>query len=94
VLRYAGKVGTGFSDAELTKLRARLDRMARGTSPLEGVPAAESRGAQWVTPSLVGEVVYAERTSDGRLRAPAWKGWRPDKAPDEVVREAPPGADG
>jgi bifunctional non-homologous end joining protein LigD len=89
VLRYAGKVGTGFSDAELTKLRARLDRMSRETSPLDGVPRAESRDAHWVTPTLVGEVVYAERTSDGRLRAPTWKGWRPDKDAGDVVVEAP-----
>jgi bifunctional non-homologous end joining protein LigD len=89
VLRYAGKVGTGFTDAELTKLRARLDSLERKTSPLEGVPTAEARDAHWVTPSLVGEVVYAEATSDGRLRAPAWKGLRPDKDPGEVVRELP-----
>ena len=86
-LRYAGRVGTGFSDAELKKLRARLDRLARATSPLEGVPREDSRDANWVTPTLVGEVVYAERTSEGRLRAPAWKGWRPDKEPDEVREE-------
>ncbi len=87
VLRYAGRVGTGFTDAELTKLRARLDRMARQTSPLDGVPREDARDAHWVTPSLVGEVIYAERTSEGRLRAPAWKGWRPDKAPSDVVPE-------
>jgi bifunctional non-homologous end joining protein LigD len=89
VLRYAGKVGTGFTDAELKKLRTRLDGLARTTSPLEAVPAAEARAAHWVTPSLVGEVVYAEATTDGRLRAPAWKSWRPDKDPAEVVRELP-----
>ncbi|MGN6503558.1 MAG: non-homologous end-joining DNA ligase, partial [Pseudolysinimonas sp.] len=87
VLRYAGRVGTGFSDAELTKLRARLDRLARVTSPLEGVPSEDARDARWVTPTLVGEVVYAERTSEGRLRAPAWKGWRPDKDASDVVPE-------
>lgn len=89
VLRYVGRVGTGFSDSELTKLRARLDRLARQTSPLDDVPREDARDAHWVTPTLVGEVIYAEVTSDGRLRAPAWKGWRPDKSPDEVVREAP-----
>jgi bifunctional non-homologous end joining protein LigD len=86
-LRYVGKVGTGFTDKELRSLRTRLDGMSRTTSPISGVPAAEAREARWVTPSLVGEVVFAETTSDGRLRAPAWKGWRPDKDPAEVVRE-------
>jgi bifunctional non-homologous end joining protein LigD len=83
-LRYVGRVGSGFTDRELTELRARLDRLARQTSPLIGVPGADAREAHWVTPSLVGEVGYAERTSDGRLRAPTWRGWRPDKSPDEV----------
>jgi bifunctional non-homologous end joining protein LigD len=86
-LRYIGKVGTGFTDKELRSLRTRLDGMSRKTSPVSGVPAAEAREARWVTPSLVGEVVFAETTSDGRLRAPAWKGWRPDKDPADVVRE-------
>lgn len=90
-LRYAGRVGTGFSDAELKKLRTRLDRLARQTSPLEGVPREDARDAHWVTPTLVGEVVYAELTSEGRMRAPAWKGWRPDKDPSEVVPETPAG---
>jgi bifunctional non-homologous end joining protein LigD len=89
VLRYVGRVGTGFTDAELVRLRSRLEGLARATSPLDGVPAADAREAHWVTPKLVGEVVYAEATGDGRLRAPAWRGWRPDKAPAEVVREQP-----
>ena len=38
-------------------------------------------------PELVGEVRYSERTGDGRLRQPSWRGLRPDKAPDEVVWE-------
>ena len=50
-------------------------------------PTSATRDANWVTPTLVGEVVYAERTSEGRLRAPAWKGWRPDKDASEVVPE-------
>ena len=39
----------------------------------------------FVRPELVGEVRYSERTRDGRLRQPSWRGLRPDKAPDEVV---------
>jgi bifunctional non-homologous end joining protein LigD len=86
-LRYVGRVGTGFSDAELTKLRARLDGMSRQSSPFAEVPREDARDARWVSPSLVGEVEFAEATSEGRLRAPAWKGWRPDKDPEDVVLE-------
>ena len=41
----------------------------------------------FVDPTLVGEVRYSERTSDGRLRQPSWRGMRPDKEPGEVVWE-------
>lgn len=83
-LRYVGRVGTGFTDADLVATRATLDRLARQTSPLIGVPGTDAREAHWVTPRLVGEVGFAERTADGRLRAPVWRGWRPDKSPGEV----------
>ena len=83
-LRYVGRVGTGFTDADLAATRAKLDRLARQTSPLVGVPGPDARDAHWVTPKLVGEVGFAERTTDGRLRAPTWRGWRPDKSPDDV----------
>jgi bifunctional non-homologous end joining protein LigD len=86
-LRYVGRVGTGFTDKQLAEMRTRLDALARKTSPLIDVPSADARDANWVTPSLVGEVEFAELTGDGRLRAPAWRGWRPDKSPGEVVRE-------
>jgi bifunctional non-homologous end joining protein LigD len=86
-LEYVGRVGSGFTDAQLTDLRAKLDRMARETSPLIDVPAADAKDAHWVTPKLVGEVEYAELTADGKLRAPTWRGWRPDKSPRDVVRE-------
>jgi bifunctional non-homologous end joining protein LigD len=85
--RYVGRVGTGFADKELHILRARLDRIARKTSPLEDVPAADARDAHWVTPNLVGEVEYAEVTSDGRLRQPSWRGWRTDKDAADVIAE-------
>ena len=88
-LRYVGRVGTGFTDRQLAAMRTMLDGLARKTSPLRDVPSTAVRDAHWVTPSLVGEVEFAEITADGRLRAPAWRGWRPDKDPSDVIRETP-----
>ena len=51
------------------------------------MPRADAGDAHWVTPSLVGEVRFAEWTDDGRLRQASWRGWRPDKRAADVVRE-------
>jgi bifunctional non-homologous end joining protein LigD len=88
-LRYAGKVGTGFSDDALADLRTRLRPLERPTSPfVDAVPPPISRGATWADPVLVGEVRFTEWTRDRRLRQPAWRGLRPDKAPGEVREES------
>ncbi len=87
-LRYVGRVGTGFSERELDELGPKLKRLERKTSPLDAVPAADARDARWVTPQLVAEVEFGEWTPAGRLRQPSWRGWRPDKNPDQVVVEA------
>ena len=88
-LVYAGQVGTGFTREILADLDRRLRGLARKTSPFaDPLPSADARGAHWVTPKLVGEVAFTEWTRDGRLRHPAWRGLRPDKAPDDVVRES------
>ncbi|QHC54420.1 ATP-dependent DNA ligase [Rathayibacter tanaceti] len=91
-LVYSGRVGTGFSDRERRSL---VDRLAEHASdePAVSVPPAESRGVHWVSPVLVGEVRYRERTSAGTLRQPVWRGWRADKAASEVRVEGP-GAEG
>jgi bifunctional non-homologous end joining protein LigD len=87
-LVYAGKVGTGFTHASLAALAARLAPLEVDDPPFTGrVPAADARAAHWVRPDVVGEVRFAEWTRDGRLRHPAWRGLRPDKAPRDVVRE-------
>ena len=58
-LRYLGHVGTGFSDAKLVDLTARLRPLTRATSPFdEVVPREHARKARWVDPVLVGEVEY------------------------------------
>ncbi|MEW9533450.1 non-homologous end-joining DNA ligase [Microbispora sp. NPDC049125] len=87
-LRYAGSVGTGFTEATLRDLAARLAPLARATPPFgEEPPREETRGARWVEPVLVGEVQYAEWTGESRLRHPSWRGLREDKDPEDVIRE-------
>jgi len=78
-LRFVGKVGTGFSDADLTKMKDTFSRMKRMRAPVQGTPAAIARAAHWITPRLVGEVQFGEWTTSGHLRHPVWRGWRPDK---------------
>jgi bifunctional non-homologous end joining protein LigD len=88
-LRYLGHVGTGFSDAQLDALMARLRPLTRPTSPFdETVPREHARHARWTEPVLVGEVEYRVITRDGRLRHASWQGLRPDRSPDEVVLPA------
>lgn len=88
-LTYVGRVGTGFTDRDLDAMAGRLRRLERVTSPFDALPAADARDARFTTPTLVGEVEFAEWTATGKLRQPSWRGWRPDKSPAEVVRETP-----
>jgi bifunctional non-homologous end joining protein LigD len=90
-LRYAGKVGTGFTDASLRELEARLREREAPASPFaERVPGASS--VTWTRPELVAEVSFTEWTNDGRMRHPSFRGLREDKDPREVVREVPSSA--
>jgi bifunctional non-homologous end joining protein LigD len=84
--RYAGRVGTGFSDAELDRLGKLLDPLKREDSPF-GAGERPPRGAVFVEPELVAEIEFGEWTSAGVLRHPSYKGLREDKAAGEVVRE-------
>jgi bifunctional non-homologous end joining protein LigD len=85
-LVYAGKVGTGFTDAMLEELVKLMTPLARKTSPFtRGAPPPKA--AQFVEPKLVGEFEFVEWTRGGQLRAPAFKGLRDDKGPKEVARE-------
>jgi bifunctional non-homologous end joining protein LigD len=84
-LRYAGHVGTGFTQAALTDLTRRLQPLYSADSPFGmTVPAQHARGVQWVHPQLVGEVAFIEWTSDQVLRHPSWRGLRADKNPGQV----------
>ena len=90
-LRYAGRVGTGFDEDELRRLRSALDRIERKTSPFID-PPADQAGVHWVTPERVAEFAFTEWTDDGRLRHPSYLGERDDKDAREVVREQPQNA--
>jgi bifunctional non-homologous end joining protein LigD len=88
-LTYVGNVGTGFTDAALKSLASDLKPLATDNPAFAGaIPRVQARDAHWVTPTLVGEVTFAEWTRDGRLRQPSWRGLRPDKSAAEVRRES------
>jgi bifunctional non-homologous end joining protein LigD len=84
-LRYAGKVGTGFTRATLRDLATRLAPLRRDGSPF--ADEVRERGATWVQPRLVAQIGFSEWTRDGRLRHPRFLGLREDKPAGEVVRE-------
>jgi bifunctional non-homologous end joining protein LigD len=87
-LQYAGRVGSGFSEAMLARLEGLLAPLRSDADPFVGVPALDARDALWVRPELVGEVEFAEFTPGGILRQARWRGLRPDKSPTEVERES------
>ena len=89
-LRFIGRVGTGFTEKELGKLRDILAPLHTVDSPFNpALPRPEARGVTYVRPELVGEVRYAEMTSDGHLRHASWRGLRPDQDPADVILEPP-----
>lgn len=87
-LQFAGRVGTGFTEKDLAALKKTLAPLHTDESPFTTrLSGLDAKGVTFVEPTLVGEVRFSERTSDGRLRQPSWRGLRPDKSPDEVVWE-------
>jgi DNA ligase D-like protein (predicted ligase) len=87
-LRYAGKVGTGYTQATLHDLGIRLRKLER-VEPVFVDARPIPKGTHWTRPQLVAQIGFAEWTSDGRLRQPRFLGLRDDKNPAEVVRERP-----
>jgi bifunctional non-homologous end joining protein LigD len=85
--RYAGKVGTGFTEATRRELLRALAPARVDAPPVAGAP--RMRDARWVAPRLVAQIAFTEWTADGKLRHPSFQGLRDDKAPEDCVREAP-----
>jgi len=87
-LRYAGKVGTGFSTTTLASIHARLKPLQIAKPALAKPPTgAEARGVHWLQPQLLAEVAYAQMTRDGIVRHSVFHGLRDDKAATAIDLE-------
>jgi len=86
-LRYVGNVGTGFNRDSLGDAMDRLQALEETPPPFPDVMRSrpELRKAHWVKPSLVAKVEHRQLTSAGRLRVPAFQGFREDKRPEECT---------
>jgi bifunctional non-homologous end joining protein LigD len=88
-LVYCGRVGTGFTEEERSRLFEQLNESHMDLNPFAEFPREElTAGDMWTAPRLVVQVRFAEWTEDGRLREPVYEGLREDKPPEEVVRES------
>ena len=87
-LLYAGKVGTGFSEATLEMLGKKMKPLERKECPFSNYDES-TRNIHWVKPVLVAEIQFAEWTKASRLRVPRYKGLRNDKDAKDVVKEVP-----
>ena len=86
---FAGKVGTGFDNALLLDLRARLEKLIVSKPPFTKAVGLPRLRAHWVRPQIVVQVAFTEWTPYDKLRHPRLLGLRPDKSAREVVRERP-----
>jgi bifunctional non-homologous end joining protein LigD len=76
-ITWAGNVGSGLDERSIADLLRRLEALRVETppiSPLPKMPKTPVRRVKWVEPRLRAKVAYAERTRDGRLRAPVFLG--------------------
>jgi bifunctional non-homologous end joining protein LigD len=88
-LTWIGQVGTGFTDRMLQDFMDRLKAVESEHPPVADPELAKVKGARWVRPELVCVVEYLQMTVAGKLRAPSFKGLRPDKLPEDCVLERP-----
>jgi bifunctional non-homologous end joining protein LigD len=87
-LRYAGRVGTGFSNRAGDELKKKMDRLKAKSSPFDKTPPGQ-KGAIWLKPELVAEIEFRSWTADGIIRHSSFQGLREDKPAEEVVAEKP-----
>jgi bifunctional non-homologous end joining protein LigD len=85
---YAGHVGTGFDQAALKSLYGTMQALRTDKKPFEQ-KVKDEHTTTWLIPKIVGEVKFAEWTSEGEMRHPAFLGLRNDKEAPKVIREQP-----
>jgi bifunctional non-homologous end joining protein LigD len=89
-LRYAGKVGTGFTEATLGSIHEQLKPLKAKKPAVVNPPGgAEFKGVHWLKPRLLAEVAFAEMTKDGSVRHAVFHGLRDDKPAKEITEERP-----
>jgi len=99
-LKFAGKVGSGFTAKSLSILYKKFREeewddcpfvdlpSKQGGEWVQGITPSMMKKMHWVNPKFVAEIKFAEWTRDGKLRQPVFLGLREDKSPTEVKREA------
>jgi bifunctional non-homologous end joining protein LigD len=89
-LRYAGKIGAGFTTDNRAELLAAVAPLATDVPPFaDPLPRAAARDAQWLRPEVVIRAEFAGWTTDGLVRQAAYKGLELEKDPRQVIRERP-----
>jgi bifunctional non-homologous end joining protein LigD len=88
-LIYAGRAGTGISEAGMRALESKFASLTREVSPFGTAPKpGPKERLTWLEPNLVAEIKFAEWTRDGHLRQASFKGLRGDKDPRTIKRES------
>jgi bifunctional non-homologous end joining protein LigD len=88
-MKYAGKVGTGFSMRDAQDLYDRLAKLTTCAPAIENLPRSILKTAYWVKAALLCEVAFTEWTADGHIRHPSFQGLREDEQPGDVTMEKP-----
>ena len=86
-LVWIGQVGTGFTERMLADMMKRLEAIETDRPPIDDPDLAKAKEVLWVRPELVCDVEYLQMTAAGKLRAPSFKGLRPDKLPEDCLFE-------
>src|SRR5207237_10895509 len=99
-LKFAGKVGSGFTSKSLSILSKKFREEERKDCPfvdlpskqggewVQGITPSMMKKMRWINPKFVAEIKFAQWTRDGKLRQPVFLGLREDKGATEVKREA------